>query len=509
MKLRSLLIAVAAVSVLSVSAVSGKTSRLPSRITLTHGELMNKIKGGWAGQTIGVTYGGPTEFRYRDCTIGPEVEIPWGDPDYVCNTMKNSPWLYDDIYMDLTFVEVFERLGLDAPVDSFAKAFAYAKYDLWHANQAARYNIMHGIMPPESGHWKNNPHADDIDYQIEADYAGLMAPAMPNAASQVSDRVGHIMNYGDGWYGGVYMGAMYSLAFMSSDVEFIVTEALKTIPKKSKFYRCIADVIDTYHQHPDNWLVAWERCRERWNDDVACDEGALLPLNIDAVINSAYVVIGLLYGGGDFGRTLDISTRCGQDSDCNPASAGGILGTALGYDKIPAEWINPLKKAEDIQFAYTASSLTDTYRMSFSHALKMIERNGGRVTDTDVIIRCQRPRAVRFEQSFPGLLPDRRIEFKRNMNGRETVEGECAGMVFRGEVRCSDRSYVAEIEVIVDGMPQKTMSMPASFRHRSLDVYWNLDMPYKRHSFAFRWLNPRSDASIYLYDALLFKRAGR
>ena len=242
---------------------------------------------------------------------------------------------------------------------------------------------------------------------------------------------------------------------------------------------------------------------------MACDEGALLPLNIDAVINSAYVVIGLLYGGGDFGRTLDISTRCGQDSDCNPASAGGILGTALGYDKIPAEWINPLKKAEDIKFAYTASSLTDTYRMSFSHALKMIERNGGRVTDTDVTIRCQRPRAVRFEQSFPGLLPDRRIEFKRNMNGRETVEGECAGMVFRGEVHCSDRSYVAEIEVIVDGIPQKTMSMPASFRHRSLDVYWNLDMPYKRHSFAFRWLNPRSDASIYLYDALLFKRAGK
>ena len=130
--------------------------------------------------------------------------------------------------MDLTFVEVFERLGIDAPVDSLAMAFANAPYPLWHANQAARYNILNGIMPPLSGDWRFNPHADDIDYQIEADYAGLMSPAMPNTASEISDKVGHIMNYGDGWYGGVYMGAMYSIAFASNDVEFIVTEALKS-----------------------------------------------------------------------------------------------------------------------------------------------------------------------------------------------------------------------------------------------------------------------------------------
>lgn len=503
------LIVMALSVVCSLSASSSKKPTFPSRITFTHEELMNKIKGGWAGQTIGVTYGGPTEFRYRDCIIDSNIEIPWGDPDYVRNTMLRSPWLYDDIYMDLTFVEVFERLGIDAPVDSLANAFAYAKYDLWHANQAARYNIMHGINPPESGHWKNNPHADDIDYQIEADYAGLMSPAMPNAASEISDRVGHIMNYGDGWYGGVYMGAMYALAFVSNDVEFIVSEALKSIPKKSKFYGCIADVIDTYHSNPDNWLTAWEMCRERWNDDVACDEGALMPLNIDAVINSAYVVIGLLYGKGDFGRTMEISTRCGQDSDCNPASAGGILGTALGYDRIPSYWLDPLKNAEDIKFAYTNSSLNDTYRMSFSHALQMIERNGGQVTDNNVTIRCQRPRAVRYEQSFPGLLPDKRIKFNRNMNDSETVEGECAGIVFRGEVKCKDREYVAMIEIVKDDEAPKTMPMPASFTLRSLDVYWNLDMPYKMHHFTFRWLNPRPDATIYLYDALLLKRAGK
>ncbi len=58
---------------------------------------------------------------------------------------------------------------------------------------------------------------------------------MPNSASQISDKVGHLMCYGDGWYGGVYVGAMYSLAFVSDDIQFIVTEALKTIPEESGF----------------------------------------------------------------------------------------------------------------------------------------------------------------------------------------------------------------------------------------------------------------------------------
>ena len=163
---------------------SAKSARIASKITLTKEELLDKIKGGWAGQVIGCTYGGPTEFQYQGKIIPESREIPWGDIDYVERTMKRSPGLYDDVYMDLTFVDAFERLGIEAPIDSIALAFANAGYPLWHANQAARYNILRGIMPPLSGHWLNNPHADDIDYQIEADYAGIMSPAMPNSASR-------------------------------------------------------------------------------------------------------------------------------------------------------------------------------------------------------------------------------------------------------------------------------------------------------------------------------------
>ena len=201
--------------------VSPADRSVPERVTLSIERLQDKIKGGWAGQTIGCTYGGPTEFRYCGTMIQDYTPIVWPD-GYIRWWYENTPGLYDDVYMDLTFVEVFDRLGIDAPADSLASAFANAGYVLWHANQAARYNILQGIRPPESGHWLNNPHADDLDFQIEADFAGLMSPGMPNASSAICDRVGHIMTYGDGWYGGVYVAAMYALAFINACVMLLI-----------------------------------------------------------------------------------------------------------------------------------------------------------------------------------------------------------------------------------------------------------------------------------------------
>ena len=410
------------------------TKNIPDKVTLTKAQLLDKIKGGWAGQTIGCTYGGPTEFKYPGTMIQDYIPIPWPD-GYIKWYMTNAPGLYDDIYMDLTFVDVFERLGLDAPVDSFAMAFATAGYTLWHANQAARYNILHGIMPPASGHWLNNPHSDDIDYQIEADYAGIMSPGMPNTASAISDKIGHIMNYGDGWYGGVYVGAMYSLAFVSDDVEYVVSEALKTIPKESIFYQCMADVIKWHKQYPDDWKQTWAECEKKWSSDVGCPNGVYVPFNIDAVINSAYIIIGLLYGEGDFARTIDISTRCGQDSDCNPASSGGILGAMMGYSNIPEYWMKNLREVEDLNFAYTTISLNKTYQMSYNHALQLIASNGGTVDGDNVTIAYQSPQPVRYEKGFDGYYPTRRVEINKPITDVSEFEFEGIGIVFEGSVR--------------------------------------------------------------------------
>lgn len=478
----------------------------PKTISISREQLKDKIMGGWAGQTIGVTFGGPYEFQFSGSFIQDYQPLLWYD-GYLKNRMVNSPGLYDDLYMDLTFVDVFERLGLDAPVDSFASAFANAGYSLWHANQAARYNILNGIPAPQSGHWLNNPHADDIDYQIEADYAGLMSPGMPNAASAISNKVGHIMNYGDGWYGGVYIGALYSLAFTSNDINFIVNEALKAIPKKSKYYQCISDVIKWHKQYPNDWHQTWFEIQKKWSSDMACPSGIFNTFNIDATVNSAYVVMGLLYGNGDFGKTLEISTRAGQDADCNPSSAGGILGTVLGYEKIPAYWKMGLKEAEDIDFKYTTISLNKVYSISFKHALENIKRNGGKTDGDKIIILVQNPQAVKYEKSFPGMYPIAKKNFNHNVGKELSFDFTGTGFILKGEVRKKrneSEDYVFEAELYLDGKKTGIVKLPTSFTTRRHELFWQYPLSNQKHTVTIRILNPNDDYEIRCSEYIVF-----
>jgi hypothetical protein len=492
---------------MSLYAQSGKITKASAKtITLTKDQLSDKIRGGWAGQTIGVTFGGPYEFRFQGSFINDYQPLLWYN-GYLKKTMLEIPGLYDDLYMDLTFVDVFEKHGLDAPVDSFAQAFAHAGYALWHANQAARYNILNGIKAPQSGHWKSNPHADCIDYQIESDFAGLMSPGMPNTASQISDKIGHIMNYGDGWYGGVYMGAMYALAFTSNDINYVVREGLKTIPKGSKFYQCISDVIGWHKKYPDDWKQTWLEVQKKWAEDVGCPDGIFSPFNIDATVNAAYVVIGLLYGNMDYTKTLEITTRCGQDADCNPSSSGGILGTMIGYNKIPAYWKQGLAEAEEIDFKYTTMSLNEVYDIGLKHALQNIERNGGKVSGNTITIAVQPPRPVRLEQSFEGVYPVAKTPVKWNDAKDEvTFEFEGTGFVLRGDASKweSTSPYVFETELYVDGTKVETPRLPTAFTSRRHEIAWNYDLPKGKHTVRLKINNPSTEHKVNIGEAIVF-----
>ena len=506
--MKKVIISLSAVFLLISACNQPNKQRIPAQFTMSKAQLMDKVKGGWAGQTIGTAYGGPTEFQFNGTMIQDYVSIPWHD-NYIKWWFDSFPGLFDDVYMDLTFVQVFDLYGLDAHVDSFAMAFARAPYPLWHANQVARYNILNGIMPPASGHWLNNPCADDIDFQIEADFAGLMSPGMPNSASEIADKIGHIMNYGDGWYGGVYVAAMYTLAFISDDIEFIVTQALKTIPHQSKFHQAMSDVIKWHKQYPDDWRNTWLELEKKWSSDIGCPAGVFVPFNIDAIINCAYVIVGLLYGQGDFFRTIDIATRCGQDSDCNPATAGGIIGTMLGYSNIPEYWMKSLREVEEIPFPYMDMTLNQTYQSSFNHALQMIERGGGSVSGDNVTIVCQQPEPVRLEIAFEGHFPVEKQRVRQNITQTFSPEIEFEGIGFavRGAIRCNDENYVGLLEVFLNGKLMETAKLPASNHARRFDLTWKYQLPKGKYKITFNWLNPRPDATINVNEALIYSDA--
>lgn len=469
--------------------------------------LLDKIKGGWAGQVIGCTFGGPTEFHFPGAIIGDYVPIPW-DSTIIARRFERSPGLYDDVYMDLTFVEVMAREGIDAPAAKHAQAFAHASYPLWHANQAARYNVLNGLLPPDSGHWRNSPHADDIDFQIEADFAGLMSPGLVNAGAEIADRVGHIMNYGDGWYGGVYVAAMYSLAFVETDISRVVEKALAVLPPQSTFARCVADVVDCYKADPTDWRKAWLAVERNWAEDVGCPDFVFEPGNIDARVNGAYIVIGLLYGQGDFSRTLEIAARCGQDSDCNPASAGGVLGTLLGYEKVPPYWKEPLRAIEDKPFPYTALSLNKVYETSLAQALEIVRANGGAVEGEIVRIPADPIRPVKFEKSFPGLFPVERRRIGQALETTATVTFEGTGFVLTGgpSKMVGDRSdpYVYEVEIGLDGREPSVAAMPVDDLVRRLEVAWAYELAPGPHTLRLTLRNPRPGESIRLEDLIIY-----
>jgi len=370
---------------------------------LSRGDLADKIRGGWAGQMIGVSYGAPTEFKSNARIL--EGELKWA-PGMVDNSINQ-----DDLYVEMTFVKVLEKHGLGAGSAQFGEAFKNSQYSLWHANAAARRALNQGIKPPWSGHPKYNLHANDIDFQIEADFIGLMCPGLPRVANDYAQRVGCVMNYGDGIYGGMFVGGMYAAAYFEKDPRRVVEAGLACIPAQSSYGLLIRDLLDWSAQHPNDWRKVWQLVQDKWDKDDPCSDGALSAFNIDAKLNGAYLAFGLLFGRGDFLKTMEISTRCGQDSDCNPSSAAGVLGVMLGFSQIPDEYKSGLAKIADTKFAYTDYSFNDICRVTEELALKIIRQNGGRTSEQQVEVPWQAPKPPKLEQWSPGI-PDRRIGVK-------------------------------------------------------------------------------------------------
>jgi len=374
-------------------------------------DYVDKMKAGWIGQMAGVGWGGPTEFRYRGEII-PEVNIPSWKPEMI------NQFGQDDIYVEMTFLRTLELYGMDVSIRQAGIDFANSGYPLWHANNEGRTLLRRGIAPPDSGHPEFNKHADDIDYQIEADYAGLIAPGMPNVAIELGETFGRLMNYGDGLYGGQFVGGMYAEAFFEDDIEKIILAGLKCIPPKSQYTECIRDVLTWYKQNPDDWQKTWQLVEEKYQDNPdyrksSCDKGEF---NIDAKINGAYIVIGLLYGEGDLDKTIVITARCGQDSDCNPSNSAGILSTTIGFKNLPDKFksaLNPEGKFSHTPYNFPTlvSVCEKLVRQSVVRAGGRIEKDGnGKET---FVIPVKKPRPGKLEQCWePGPIAKSKFTVK-------------------------------------------------------------------------------------------------
>jgi len=373
------------------------------KLTLT--EYRNRMKAGWIGQIVGVSWGGPTEFKWQDKII-PEDKMPVWKPQ-----MINDAFGQDDLYVEMTFLRTLEQYGLDVSIRQAGIDFANTRYPLWCANNAGRTNLRKGIAPPDSSHPKFNRCPNDIDYQIEADYSGLIAPGIPQAAVDLGEKFGRLMNYGDGMYAGQFVGAMYAAAFFENQPAKIVETALAAIPAECQYAEMVRDVLAWYKAAPNDWQKGWEKCQEKYRRNPEYQKAS--NGGIDCKINGAYVLLGLLYGKGDPDQTILISCRSGMDSDCNPSTAAGVLFTAIGFAELPERFRTGLD--QDRKFSHTEYNFPGLITVCEKLARQIVTRYGGHIEQLPggeevFVIPVQSPKPSPLELSWaPGPIADSRF----------------------------------------------------------------------------------------------------
>ncbi len=338
---------------------------------LTLDDYRDKMKAAWIGQMVGVAWGMPTEFWWCDAMI-PQEKVPVWESDMPRKYAYNN----DDLYVEMTFLKTLEDYGLNVSLRQAGIDFANSKYPLWCANDAGRRNLRKGIAPPDSSHPKFNKCPNDIDYQIEADYSGIIAPGCPQEAIRLGEIFGRLMNYGDGVWAGQFIGAMYAEAFFTSDVNQVLDAGLAAIPAESDYAQMVRAVRAWHRAEPNDWTKCWEKIRatysKKFNPSMKDSNG-----RIDVRLNGACVVLGLLYGNGDLDKSMEISMRAGWDSDCNPSSVGGILMTMRGAKALPTKYTEKLD--DSVKFTFTAYDTKALEKVCEQLARQIVVRHGGRI----------------------------------------------------------------------------------------------------------------------------------
>ena len=524
MKKPSLLLLICMISILFVEAQSNLARK---KISLN--DLKDKIAGGWAGKMIGVTYGAPHEFRFQQAINTDSIK--WAPAD-----IKGSIW-QDDLYVQLSFLMAMDKFGIDAPAKNFQEMLAKAGYPLWCANMQARKNYYDSIFPPASGDPENSFRADDIDFQIEADYIGFMNPGLPQNVVDISGKIGHIMNYGDGVYGGIFVGSLYSTAYFENDINKIIEQALHTIPAESDYAKIVRDVIKLHNHYPNNWKAAWKELDDKWGDEDISGAGS--KFNIDAKLNGAYIVMGLLYGEGDVYRTLEITTRCGQDADCNPSNAMAVLGLIKGFSALPADMQKGVKDIGDSIFINTSYSFNSAVIATDQYALQLTQKKGAYIKNDTIYIPNQPLKPAAYEVSFPKLVYDRSVPvfskpdwvfssnwktyIEKSWDGKserdQAIYANKAGDVMEFNFNGTGISLMGnwvkdggKADVYLDGKFQRRVNTYYNYaaqEHRDVSIWHKFQLAPGKHTFKLVVAGEKHPdsmgANIYLTQAILFK----
>lgn len=284
---------------------------------LDFNKYKDKVKACWIGKNIGGTMGAPYERERKVLDIKgfstpPSVVLP-----------------NDDLDLQLVWLFGMEQLGYPLSAATLGDLWIGFIPPHWNEYGICKANMKRGIPVSAAGDyensWKNSNGA-----WIRTEIWACIAPGMPEVAVKCSvedAKVDH--GAGEGTFSAAFVAAMQSAAFIVPDIKKCIDIGLSVIPENSRTAKSIKLAIDCYNSKK-SWLDARNTILES-NMDIGNGW-------FEAPSNVAYAVIGLLYGEGDFKKTMITAINCGDDTDCTAATVGATLGILYGTEGIPSDW---------------------------------------------------------------------------------------------------------------------------------------------------------------------------
>ncbi len=347
--------------------------------------LDNKILGAWVGRICGCMLGKSIEgirtaeltsllketnnFPMHRYILKSDIEcIDISKYNYslanrpYADTINGMP-IDDDTNYTVLAQEIIKEYGRDfTPIDV---AQAWLKYQpksaYFTAEQVAFCNFVNGFAPPYSAIYKN-PYREWIGAQIRTDYYGYINPGNPELAAEMAWRDASVSHVKNGIYGAMFIAAMLAVAAVTNNIEDIILSGLAQIPQTSRLYEDIIFVFDGYKNG-----VSQKDCFKSIHGKY--DESTVhgwCHTNSNAMI----VVASLLYGNGDYGKSICMAVETGFDTDCNGATVGSILGMANGINSISEQWTKPINDTLHTSiFGINTVSITDIANKTLEHVL--------------------------------------------------------------------------------------------------------------------------------------------
>ena len=354
------------------------------KIDLSGNELYDRIYGAWLGRCAGCLLGKPVEGWSREKIEG-YLKLAGGYPlqDYF-PPISQAPEEYsihpavkrctsgniqgmvrdDDTDYTILGLHILEEHGPDFTNKDVAEEWlTHLPYkQVYTAERAAYKNLVNGIRPPASATYRN-PYREWIGARIRADIWGYVTPGMPERGAELAFRDASLSHMKNGIYGEMFVSAMLSAAFVTNDVEKIIEVGLSEIPDRSRLAEAVRDTMKWSKEFAD-WREAWSRVMAKYGHYHS----------VHTINNAAIVLLGLLYGKGDYEKSITISVMGGLDTDCNGATTGSILGATLGVKALPERWVSPLNnRIKSFVLGFNNSRISGLAKRTFKIAEEVLE----------------------------------------------------------------------------------------------------------------------------------------